>query len=179
MDEKELQKKLDVIKKEYKIFEKVNGYDYKNGKCYISERHAKFNRDLKEVFETIKWQLKFNKYKELKYDDKSKPIETRGCGTPVRVRSCREEHGNKTYFGILLGSMALSIGHSIDLDGNVTASYSSYNPAIFIPELNDIIYGCESWWGEIENEKELKELITDEVIGNVWYVKLLSNLGQK
>lgn len=34
------------------------------------------------------------------------------------------------------------------------------NPAIFVFDLKKIIYGCESWWGFIESEDELRT-ITD------------------
>ncbi len=46
------------------------------------------------------------------------------------------------------------------------------NPAIFVPELKKIIYGCESWWGEIESPEDFKEITSDD-INNVWYVQLL------
>jgi hypothetical protein len=55
-------------------------------------------------------------------------------------------------------------------------SRQRYNPAIFVPELNDIVYGAASWWGEIEDEDELNDLITDDTIESVWYVKLLKKM---
>ena len=49
------------------------------------------------------------------------------------------------------------------------------NPAIFVPELKQIIYGCESWWGIIDDLNELKD-ITEEEIESVWYVRLLKEM---
>lgn len=91
-------------------------------------------------------------------------------GALVSVRPVGEEYKKKTYLGFLIGEIAL--GSSITMeDGKIQLNFSGHNPAIFVPELGKVIYGCESWWGEIESEAELKE-ITDEDIDNVWYVKL-------
>jgi len=177
MNEKQLQNELNDLKKGMKLFDTVVNTDYKTGTGKLSKKQVEIVRKLFNVFKHLNWQLSFNHYKEIKYSDR-KSIDTHNCGKPVRIRSCRKEHGDKTYFGVLLGSAARGMSHSIDDDNIVTAEMSMFNPIIFIPELNDIVYGCESWWGEIGNEEELKKLITDDVIGNVWYVKLLTNLGQ-
>lgn len=49
------------------------------------------------------------------------------------------------------------------------------NPAIFVFDLNKIIYGCESWWGVIKSEEDLNS-ISDCDIDNVWYVRALKTL---
>ena len=143
----------------------------------LNERQVKLVKGMISLFQDIRWMLKFDNHKELRYDH-SPVIKKDKCGTPVKVRSCKEGHGDKTYFGILLGDIALSISHSIDDDGNVTAKHTLYNPAIFIPELNDIVYGMESWWGEITSEEELNKMITDKTISNVWYVKMLTSISK-
>ena len=173
MSEKEIKEKLESISKDLKLFDMIVGPGFRSKETTLNERQAVLVRDLFELFRKLKWQLSFNAYKELTYE-KSPVIDTRESGTPVRVRSCNtEKHGDKTYFGILIGDAALSISHSIDKDGNVTAKHSMYNPAIFVPELNDIIYGCGSFWGRIESKEELDKLITDDTISSVWYMKLL------
>jgi len=92
-------------------------------------------------------------------------------GALVKVRPCGEEYGNKTYLGFLIGEIAL--GSSITtIDDKIQLNFSSYNPAMFVPELKKVIYGAGSWWSEIESEEELKEITNDD-IENVWYVKLL------
>lgn len=93
-------------------------------------------------------------------------------GSLVKIRPCGEEYGNKTYLGFYIGDMPLQIYQSYNPKNNVLTIKKDGNPAIFVPELKKIIFGCESWWGEIENEEDLKE-ITDNDIDNIWYVKLL------
>lgn len=106
--------------------------------------------------------------KNLKYN---KPWQ-HPMGSLIKIRPCGEEYGNKTYLGFYLGDLPLSITQSYSKDTNILKLSTYNNPAIFIPELKKIIFGCESWWGVIESEKGLED-ITDDVINNQWYVKLL------
>ena len=177
MNNKELQQRLDKLREGIRLLDSIVYTDCKTGEGKLNEKQVEVVQELFKLFSSLNWQLAFNDYKELKYDD-SKPIDTTRCGTPVRVRSCKDGQRDKTYFGILIGDVPLSIEHSIDKDGVVTCSRQMYNPAIFIPELNDIVYGCESWWGEIENEEDLQKMITDEAIQNVWYMKLLKKFSR-
>lgn len=94
------------------------------------------------------------------------------CGTMVSVRPCGEEYGNKTYLGILLGDLPLDIQVMYSSKTEVLEIMSFNNPAIFVPDLKQIIWGCGSWWSEIENEEQLRQ-ISDNDIQNVWYVKAL------
>lgn len=96
------------------------------------------------------------------------------CGSLVKIRPCGEEYKDKTYVGFLLGSIALSSVVNISND-KIKCNFGAHNPAIFVPEIKKVIFGCESWWGKIESEEELKN-ITDKDIDNVWYVKALKNL---
>lgn len=57
----------------------------------------------------------------------------------------------------------------------VICDFSAYNPIILIPELGEIVYGANSWWGEIKSEEDLKP-ITDFDIDNVWYVQVSKQL---
>lgn len=52
------------------------------------------------------------------------------------------------------------------------------NPAIFVPEFNEIIWGAESWWSKIESPDDLKQ-ITDADIENAWYVKALKKIEEE
>jgi hypothetical protein len=100
-----------------------------------------------------------------------KPIKkTPSTGKLVKVRPCGKEFKGKTYLGILVGDAALSSSVSMKED-SVVCSWSHFNPAILVPDLGEIIYGCESWWGELGDE-DLSD-ITDQDIENVWYVKML------
>jgi len=103
-------------------------------------------------------------------------------GMTVAVRSCKKEHGDKTRLGILIGFVPIHMGARFEAEdgkkdvGRLVFTNTGSNPAIFIPELNEVVLGCESWWGEIKNEKELKE-ITNEDINNVWYVRAMKELA--
>lgn len=98
-------------------------------------------------------------------------------GDLVQIKPCGEEYKGKTYLGIFLGMAALSTHIEIKED-KFECKLSSYNPAILVPELKKIIYGCESWWGKINTVEELKQ-ITKEDIESVWYVKLLNQFNKE
>lgn len=100
------------------------------------------------------------------------------CGTLVKINPCGEEYVNKTYLGILLGDLPIGAFISFHQDDQKLHISPHSNPAIFVPELKKIIYGCESWWGEIESLEDFKE-ITSEEINNVWYVQLLKAMTEK
>ncbi len=100
-------------------------------------------------------------------------------GDLVSVRPCGEEYKGKTYFGILLGDFPLGMRGTYNPESKkLTVGPSMMNPAIFVPDLKKIIYGCGSWWAVIESEDELRK-ITDEDIENTWYVKLLKSMEEK
>lgn len=96
-------------------------------------------------------------------------------GKLAKVRPCKEEYSNKTYIGIFLGE--LPIGHSVSHNPDSKELNISFrvNPAIFVPELKKIIYGCESWWSIIDDASKLDD-ITDDDINNTWYVQALNQL---
>lgn len=98
-------------------------------------------------------------------------------GKPVAVRPCGKEYEGKTYFGIYLGDFPLSFSWQIKSDDpkKMLVKPCFGNPAIFVPAIRKTIFGCESWWHEIENEEALKQ-ITDEDINGTWYVQLMKNL---
>lgn len=94
-------------------------------------------------------------------------------GSFVKVRKAGE--GEKTKLGLYLGDLPLGVAGGVTATGELVLKYGMTNPAIFVFEDNQIVYGCESWWGQIETPEELKE-ITDGDIGNVWYVRALKAL---
>jgi hypothetical protein len=104
---------------------------------------------------------------------------TAKCGDIVKVRPCDKKFGGKTFLGIFMGQVALSRGAEWnEEEGELVIDWFMYNPMIFIPEVNEVVWGCGSWWGKIKSEDDLKT-ITDEDITNVWYVKALSQLEEK
>ena len=132
--------------------------------------------DLARLFKTLMQILSLLEMNEIKdiAQPENKAIQDglfRKSGSLVKIRPCGEEYKDKTYLGFYIGDIAL--GSSIKVkEDKIQLNFSGHNPAIFVPEIGKIIYGCESWWGEIEDEKDLKD-ITDSDIENVWYVKLL------
>lgn len=103
-------------------------------------------------------------------------------GEWVAVRPCADRHRGKTYLGILVGDLALSIGarrvddpqaepstHTVEL------AFGHHNPLILIPELGETVLGCGSWWGPIRGPADLKR-ITDSDIQSTWYVRMLKDL---
>lgn len=108
----------------------------------------------------------------------NKEIDTTGLGHTVgclcEIRPCDEQYQNKSYLGIYLGELPISIISSLNDNGILTNSALT-NPAVFVPALKKIIYGCESWWREIKDINDFKN-ISDEDIENQWYVQLLKQL---
>lgn len=100
------------------------------------------------------------------------------CGKLVRISPCGEEHKGKTYLGILLGDLPIGAHVSFNRESKMLKISPHSNPGIFVPELKKIIYGCESWWGEIESPEELKN-ITSEEIENTWYIRLLKDMAKE
>lgn len=93
-------------------------------------------------------------------------------GQYVSVRPAGE--GQRTYLGIYLGELPTALQAGIQGDTLIFAHARS-NPVIFVPEMQQFLYGMESWWGEIKSPEELRE-ITNKDINNVWYVQALKTL---
>lgn len=95
----------------------------------------------------------------------------------VMIRPVAAEYQNKTFLGFHIGDVALSTSVGIT-DDKIHCNFSSYNPAIYVPELKKVIYGIESWWGNIKSEEDFKK-ITNQDIDNVWYVKMWKQMNKK
>lgn len=102
----------------------------------------------------------------------NKEIETTSLGHTVgclcEIRPCDERYQHKSYLGIYLGELPISIVSNLDNNGILTNSALT-NPAIFVPALKKIIYGCESWWREIKDINDFKSI--DKDTKNQWYGK--------
>lgn len=96
----------------------------------------------------------------------------------VKIRPCAEKYENKTYLGLLLGDLPLSAHVTFDNKTQKLTVGMHNNPAIFIFETKEVVYGCESWWSKIDDESELKD-ITDETINSQWYVAALKHMSEK
>lgn len=91
------------------------------------------------------------------------------------IKPCNEKYEDKSFIGIFFGYLPIMINSSYNKKTGILTNYPVNNPAIFVPELNKIIYGCESFWRKIEKVEDF-EGITQEDIENTWYIKLLKNI---
>lgn len=150
----------------------VNGFSDKNVKLCTTaecENCSRFNSRY------IEYPITVN-------DIVNKPIENHSIsaeiGSIVEIRPCGEKYQDKSYIGIFLGDLPIAINSSFNKKSGILSNSTIDNPAIFVLELKEIIYGCESWWRAIESVDDFNG-ITDEDINNTWYVKLLKNTLEK
>jgi hypothetical protein len=100
-------------------------------------------------------------------------LRERQIGKFAKVRLCSSD---KTYLGLFLGELPHDISVSYNEEAKTLNLGYMENPAIFVFDLNKIVYGAESWWSVIESERDMKD-ITDIDIENVWYVKALKAIS--
>ena len=101
--------------------------------------------------------------------------ERKAVGGWVKVRPVAKEYEGKTFLGIYLGDLPVGQMTTYNPDDKSMGIIFKRNPAMFIPDLKKIIYGMESWWGEISKPEDMKS-ITNKDIENVWYVKALKEM---
>jgi len=96
----------------------------------------------------------------------------------VKIRPCGKKYENKTFIGFYIGDAARSISTKHNKETNeLEVGFCLFNPAIFVPELGEVIFGDSSWWSSIKSSDELQD-ITDDDINKVWYIQLLKNMGK-
>lgn len=101
--------------------------------------------------------------------------ENKNCGHWCEVSPCAKEYNGKSYLGIYLGKLPVQILTSYTAKTGMLENGCIMNPAIFVPELNKIIYGFESFWRLIDSPDDFKG-ITEEDINNTWYVQMLKGM---
>ena len=106
------------------------------------------------------------------------PLFGGSCGDMVAVRPVNDRYGGRTYLGILMGEIAQTISVRITKEGLIQADPTMHNPAMFVPDLGEMIFGHSSWWGVIADESQLRD-ITDADVENVWYVKALRQIADR
>jgi hypothetical protein len=97
-------------------------------------------------------------------------------GSLVRIRPIDSE---KTFAGIYLGDLPRGVDIIRGSKSKALMVTSRDNPAIWVPELNKVVWGDSSWWGVVKSKEEAERLITDADIQNVWYVKALKEMFDK
>lgn len=134
----------------------------------------------KECEECKKYKSRYIEYPLTINGIENAKIETKGiryeCGTLCEVVPCGEEYGGKSYIGIYIGDLPISITTSLDEKTCILKNSTFNNPAIFVPELKRIVYGCGSWWRAIRSLEDFKG-ISEEDINDTWYVKLLREIN--
>lgn len=115
---------------------------------------------------------------------KEQPTYNRGfvhvVGTTVKVRPCSDNPDKKTFLGIYLGDLPRTTHATYNRTSHEIEISQHTNPAMWVPTLNKIIFGDESWWqdiGMVPSEEDLKDVcITDSDIENQWYMKAILNI---
>jgi len=137
-------------------------------------KHMEDNKHIK-VNEQIKCPIEIDK---LNIGRERKGFQTAKVGTMVKIRPCGEKYEDKTFLGIYLGDMQISVNVFYDSHEKSLTFAPHNNPAIYVPDLEEVIWGCGSWWSPIESEEQLGKDISDEDIQNVWYVKALKQISE-
>lgn len=159
---------MEEIAKAYAVTSDYNKMEH----IFSDDEGIKSLNTLNHSIKQLMTLIKMSDIKEIEFPE-NKVIDTNSRDISlVKIRPCADEYKDKTFAGFYIGDVATSSSLKITDDNKLQLNYSSHNPAIYVPELNKIFYGYESWWGEIENLEELKE-ITDSDIENVWYVKAI------
>lgn len=143
--------------------EKLSGRQVSCGRCNGSGRQ-------KRVFPLIVKAIEWSKSEVLE-----SALFHRGT-TWVSVRPCDEACKGQTYLGWLLGDMALGPAVRMLSGGVLEIGMGMRNPAIFVPDLGRVVFGCESWWSPIKSADDLRK-ITNQDIDNVWYVRVLKEVS--
>lgn len=107
---------------------------------------------------------------------------TFGADSRGKFVAVRPVESAKTYLGIYMGDMprvnlnvaAVEADHSLTM--RIERGDFMGNPAIYVPALHQIVYGMESWWGELKSPDDIRQ-ISDADIENVWYVQALKSLA--
>jgi len=149
------------------------------------QEEEKAKTDLSELFAAM------DKFREEKDCDPDFPLEItsvishgfgvkpKGIGASmgdwVSIRPCDEKYEKKTFLGIYLGEIPIRAQFYLDKETKGLEIVPEHNPAIYIPDLKKIIFGCESWWGKVNSPEDLRK-ITDIDIEDLWYVKALKEM---
>jgi len=158
---------------------------YKNG--YSDKKPSKENWKIEyEVKDNLicdSYKSRYIEYpievSKINTDTNKGSYRSKQIGKFAKIVPCAEEYEGKTYLGLYLGELPIS-NHISYKEDSKELSISFHNTsAIFVFDLNKIIYGCESYWGIIESEEDLREITNDD-INNIWYVKALKAMeGEK
>lgn len=96
-----------------------------------------------------------------------------------RFVAVRPVESDKTHLGVYLGELPISVlAVQTERQDNVVTlrlEPGMHNPCIWVPDLNQLVYGIESWWRPLGRPEDLSD-ITDADITNIWYMQALEQL---
>lgn len=163
MDKKEILKDIDTVIELTEDFSRLSHlFSRDSAKASIAK--------LRRAAVSLKSHLDLDNVKSIRNVAENGDLvwRSRKEGSLVEVKPCGDE---KTYIGIYMGDFALGVSYKVV--GNELQVIPSFNnPAIFVPELNHVVFGCESWWRTIDSVEDAKGISLED-IENCWYVKLL------
>jgi len=70
---------------------------------------------------------------------------------------------DKTYHGILLGDFTAWFDLCYDKTKKTTIIMPHDNPAIYVPELEKVVWGAGSWWSPITKPEEIKTITNKDI----------------
>lgn len=111
-------------------------------------------KNIPEDYDCQSFELKFITY-PLEYEKLENNANARFSDIThaVRIRPCAENYEKKTYLGILI-SEYFPIGMHVRYNktNKILKLYFDSNPAIYVPDLNKIVFGMESFWSRISSD---------------------------
>lgn len=135
----EINKTVEKIRSGMRLLDDIVYHDHKTNRFSITNTQAEVVKSVLKLLDDISFVIPFQNYKQIEYDN-SELLDQKECGTPVGI-----EYDGAEYDGIYLGELALSISSGMKNDV-LTVSYALYNPAIYVPALRKVVYGCQCWW---------------------------------
>lgn len=119
-----------------------------NEKDSFVEFFNKLSQAMKEAKEKYTFENEFTFPMEIKGIKKSLQFIKNSLDCPtgslVKVRPCGEEYQGKTYAGIFLGDLAIDNTCRLNKETQELEIIPRNNPAIYVPDLQKIVFGCES-----------------------------------
>jgi hypothetical protein len=145
----------------------------------MAEAHHKFTEEHGEVEvfgvgTDMKFPMEISSIKLAGFQPSRRGLDR--IGSLVRIRPVDSENSKKTYLGIYLGDLPRGADIMRGSKSKALMVTGRNNPAIWVPELNKVVWGDSSWWGVVTSKEEAERLITDADIENIWYVKALKEM---
>lgn len=144
--------------------------------CGVGEKH--FSLDEDHTAECPAFRSRYIQYPIQVNEIDSGGDWTRYLRANAQLAEVRLAGETRTHLGFFLGDIPMSAAVSYNHEGKTLKVLPFANPAIFVPELGKIVFGCESWWRRIDRVEDAAN-ITDQDIENTWYMRMLREMNRK